>query len=315
MVKRVDIVIVNWNSGDQLYSCINSIREHGEKLLGKCIVVDNGSQDGSTEFLANSVDVDLVLTGRNLGFGAACNVGAARGTSPYILLLNPDAHLFEGSLLRPLTFLDAQENDKIGIVGVQLVGADGLVQRTCARLPSPWRLLAKSFGIASIFKSADFHMKDWDHMQTRTVGHVMGAFYLVRRSLYESLGGMDERFFVYIEDVDFSYRAKRLGYSSVYLADTQAYHKGGGVSEQVKALRLFYSLRSRIQYGFKHFSIPGALVVGGGAMIVEFATRSLALLLRGRWLELREVAEAYGMLWGWAFRASRRKVRWTSSGS
>jgi GT2 family glycosyltransferase len=296
---NVDIVVVNWNSGKQLEDCIASIRHYHGGLVGRCIVVDNGSTDNSAEFLAEAADVELILKGKNLGFGRASNLGVARGRSPFILLLNPDARLMEGSLSAPASFLQQPGNATVGIVGVQLVSEKGDVQRTCARAPSEWTLIAKTFGLASVFKCADFQMKFWDHLDTRNVDQVMGAFFLVRRDLFEKLGGFDERFFVYFEEVDFSRRAAAAGFKTVYLSEAQAFHRGGGVSEQVKARRLFYSLRSRIQYAFKHFSLFGAMMVTGTSLLVEPISRLLLLVFRRRWNEIGDLGLAYYLLWGW----------------
>ena len=296
---RIDIVIVNWNSGQQLQECISSVRAHSAGSLGKCIVVDNGSHDGSADFLRNADDVDLVLAGANLGFGRACNIGAARGDSPFLLLLNPDACLLEGSLSIPLDFLNDSDNSDVGIVGVQLIDEAGQVQRTCARAPTQSRLHAKSFGIAKLVKSWGVTMLDWSHDETRKVDQVIGAFFFVRRALYKNLNGMDERFFVYFEEVDFSVRAARTGFKTIYLTQAQAFHKGGGVSEQVKAHRLFYSLQSRLQYAFKHFSNLSAFSVAITTLLVEPVSRLVLLLARGRWSEISDLGRGYAMLWKW----------------
>lgn len=301
-VRSIDIIIVNWNAGPQLQACIESIRAHGDGLVGRCIVVDNGSSDGSTDFLAGAADVDLVLTGQNLGFGRACNLGAARGDSPYLLFLNPDAWLMPGSLRVPLDFMSRPENGQVGISGIALIDETGKVQRSCARAPTPLRLLARAFGIAYLAPKTDFTMRDWDHAQSRGVDQVIGAFFMIRRPLFEQLGGFDERFFVYFEEVDLSRRARLAGYRSYFLTEAQAFHEGGGVSSQVKAHRLFYSLRSRIQYARKHFSGPGALAVVAATLTVEPITRLGLLILKRRFRELGDLRRGFGMLWAWALR-------------
>lgn len=297
----IDIVVVNWNSGAQLEECVASVRAHGDGLVERCVVVDNGSVDGSVDFLDGAQDVDLVRTGANLGFAKACNVGAARGDAGLVLFLNPDARLLENSLAGAVEFLGAPGNEGVGIVGVQLIGDDGRVQRTCARFPTPARLLAKSTGLASVLKSLDFQMREWPHDLTSRVDQVIGAFFVIRRSLFDHLGGFDERFFVYFEEVDLSYRASKIGFRSMYLADIQAFHKGGGVSEQVKAYRLFYSLRSRILYAFKHFSYPSALFVALATLVLEPLSRFVLLCASRRWRETSDLLKGYRMLWGWAF--------------
>ena len=200
----------------------------------------------------------------------------------------------------------APENAKVGIVGVQLVGDDGQVQRTCAYAVTPGRLLAKSFGLTAFVKSWDILMKDWDHATTRRVDQVMGAFFLVRRSIFAQLDGFDERFFVYFEEVDLSARASQAGFCTTYLANAQAYHRGGGVSEQVKANRLFYSLSSRIKYAFKQFPWPSAIIVATAALFIEPLSRFALLAGTGRWREVADLLRGYRMLFLWLLLVSRR---------
>jgi GT2 family glycosyltransferase len=296
---KADIVIVNWNSGSQLQTVVESIRTHGRGHVGQCIVVDNGSTDHSAGFLAGSQDVELIETGKNLGFSKACNLGAARGTSPYVLFLNPDAVLAPESLSIPLTFLSNELNKQVGIAGIALKNAHGSVDRSCSFAPSPVRLISRSLGIDRFIPQIGMRMSEWDHSESRVVDQVIGAFFCVRRTLFEQLEGFDERFFVYFEEVDFSRRAANAGYISYFLRNAEAFHEGGGVSSQVKAHRLFYSLRSRLQYAFKHFSSLSALGVGFATLCVEPFTRLAYLILMRRWQEIGDLWRGFGMLWGW----------------
>jgi len=295
----IDIVIVNWNAGSQLRDCIASVRAFGAGVVGQCIVVDNGSFDGSADFLDGAADVTLIRAGANLGFGRACNLGAAQGNGAHILFLNPDARLLAESLPGAAGYLDDPAHFATGIVGVQLIRADGKVQTSCARFPTVSGLVAGSFGLTRWFKRLDFLMTDWNHAQTRPVDQVMGAFFLIRRALFQRLGGFDERFFVYFEEADLARRAVNLGFHSIYLAEAQAWHRGGGVSEQVKAHRLFYSLRSRLLYASKHFSRLGAIGVALAALVVEPVSRAGLLIATRRAHEIPDLVHAYRMLWGW----------------
>jgi GT2 family glycosyltransferase len=294
------IVIVNWNAGEQLRNCIESVRAYHSGLVGKCIVVDNGSTDGSTDFLADAKDVELILTEKNLGYAAACNLGASHGSGQFILLLNPDACLLTDTLASSVRYMEDHAAAGVGILGVQLIGDDGQVQRTSACFPTVGAMRAKSIGATTLVKHWDYHMQDWDHAETRRVDHLIGAYFLVRRELFERHSGLDERYFLYLEDLDFSYRAALSGSSSVYLAEVQAYHKGGGTSEQVKAHRLFYSLRSRMLYAFKHFPKPAAISVSTATIALERLSRLGMLILRGRWREIGDLGRGYRMLWSWA---------------
>lgn len=134
-------------------------------------------------------------------------------------------------------------------------------------------------------------------MESREVDHVMGAFFLVRRSLYEALEGFDDRFFVYFEDLDFSRRAEKAGWRSYYLAAAQVYHRGGGTSEQIKSARLFYTLRSRILYGYKHFNWWAATASMLGTLFLEPFIRIGFAIVKGSKVRLQETFGAYAMLW------------------
>ena len=302
-MPKIDIVIVNWNSGEQLHDCLRSITAVSRDGFGfsNIIVVDNASTDGSADRLYNlDLPLTVIYNDNNRGFAAACNQGAAISRADYLLFLNPDMRLFENSLSIPIAFMERPENQHIGIVGIQLVDGSGCVSRTCARFPTVKQFFAKMLGLDRLFPRVfpGHFMVEWDHKDSREVDQIMGAFFLVRRNLFEVLGGFDERFFVYFEEVDFSLRARQLGYSSFYLAEAQAYHKGGGTSEQVKDVRLFYSLRSRIIYGYKHFSWIAATILMIGTIIVEPLSRIVLGVAHRSGCEIAETCRAYRMLWG-----------------
>ena len=299
MISPMSIVVVNWNAGLQLRTCIDSITQHAHGLVHQTIVVDNGSGDGSDASIEDLPNVTLIRTGVNLGFGKACNLGAQQANSEYLLFLNPDAALYVGTLPKALAYMQDPANAKVGICGVQLLDETDHVSRSCARFPSALGFVAHVVGLDRFFPRLGNAMAEWDHAKTREVDQVIGAFFLVRRELFDALHGFDERFFVYFEEVDFSYRAHKAGWRSVYLANAQAFHAGGGTSNQVKAHRLFYSLRSRLLYAFKHFSWFGAVMVLMASLFVEPLSRSALALVRGSWSGLKETWAAYGMLWRW----------------
>jgi GT2 family glycosyltransferase len=295
----IDIVIVNWNAGSQLADCISSIESHGDGFVSRAIVIDNGSGDGSPDTIESVPIVDLVRTGKNLGFGKACNVGARRGTAEFILFLNPDTRLHHKTLSDTISFMCDPSAQRVGICGVQLLDEAGHVSRSSSRAPTVGRLVARASGIDLAFPRLGSRMAEWDHAEPRQVDQVIGAYFFVRRSVFEALGGFDERFFVYFEEVDFARRAAVAGWTSWYLTSSQAFHAGGGTSHQIKARRLFYSLRSRLQYAAKHFSTGGTLVVGAATLLIEPLARCGQALVRGRTREAGEVLTAYRWLLGW----------------
>lgn len=299
----IDIVIVNWNADSQLADVIASIANHHHDSVSSVIIVDNASTDDSlhqVEALQSLLFRPLIIrNSENLGFGRACNLGAQHAKSSYLLFLNPDAVLYADTLPTALAYMEDPVNVKVGICGVQLLDKAAHVARHCARFPSALSFVAGAIGLDRFLPLLSHVMAEWDHGETRQVDHVIGAFFLVRNELFDAIGGFDERFFVYLEDLDFSRRAHQAGWRSVYLVDTQAFHAGGGTSNQIKARRLFYSLRSRLLYAFKHFSTPGAVAVLLATLMVEPWSRSALALVRPSWTGLKETWAAYGMLVRW----------------
>jgi N-acetylglucosaminyl-diphospho-decaprenol L-rhamnosyltransferase len=275
----LDIVIVNWNTGIQLQDCLQSISLANTTPilhLRKCIVVDNASQDGSADDLERLLpSLAMIRNHENKGFAYACNQGARTGNSEYILFLNPDFRLFPDSLVKALRFLDEKRNEHVGILGIQLVDGNGVIHRNVARFPTPKSLFFQMLGLDRLWprRFSSHFMTDWDHRDSREVDQVTGAFYLVRRRVFEELEGFDERFFMYFEDLDFAYRAKSAGWKSYYLVDAQAFHYGGGTSYQIKAKRLYYVFNSRVLYVAKHFGAPSAIKILMATFIVEFWAR------------------------------------------
>lgn len=145
-------------------------------------------------------------------------------------------------------------------------------------------------------------MTNWDHGEDREVDQVMGAFFLVRRNLFETLNGFDEQFFVYYEEVDFSLRAKKLGWSSHFLADAQAYHLGGSRVDHAKAEKLHYNLESRILYGYKHFNIFQATILMLATLLIEPLSRLALAMFKLSWDLACNTLRGYGKLWHSMFR-------------
>lgn len=302
-MSDISIVIVNWNSGSQLLATLFSISKWHGNLVKLVVVVDNSSTDdslGSVESISNwQFELRIIKNSHNKGFGTACNQGAKLAESEFLLFLNPDAQLFSNSLLVPLSYMRSIENADVGICGIQLVDESGHVSPTCSRFPSISAFMAQSLGLNKISRlnSWSQQMSEWDHATNRDVDQVIGAFFFIRRAVFEVLSGFDERFFVYFEEVDVSYRARQLGLRSVYLVDAQAFHAGGGTSQQVKAARLFYSLRSRLLYGFKHFSKKRAWLLFGVTMFVEPFSRLIFSAVRGGREDVLNTLRAYWMVW------------------
>lgn len=301
--SSLSIVIVNWNTKNQLRDCISTIGAASKSgfVLRDVVVVDNASTDESLRGVdAIGVPVTIVRNKENLGFAAACNQGASLASGDYLLFLNPDTRLFENSLVAPLAFLENDENAHVAICGVQMVDECNKECQSYAKFPSTLNFALKAIGAK---KFVSRWWKGCDGVDSRAndvllVDQVIGAFFVVRRPIFDQLNGFDERFFVYFEEVDFSLRARDKGWASVCLTGTQCFHVGGGSSRQVKAARLFYSLRSRILYVFKHFSALSIVALLFITLIVEFFGRVGVALVRGSFTDCGHVLQAYWMLFG-----------------
>jgi GT2 family glycosyltransferase len=306
----VDVVIVNWNSQDHLRGCLESLVQatRGESTLRRVVIVDNDSTDGSLDRIRESpLPLEVIENRSNRGFASGCNQGAAGSRADYILFLNPDVRLSETSLRVPLEFMQRPSSAAYAICGIQLLDGRGEISPSVARFPTWGQLLARSAALDRLFPQwvAGHYLSDAEHRMNRDVDQVSGAFFLVRRAVFEQLAGFDERFFMYYEELDLSLRARRAGYRSAFLADTHAVHYGGASSEQVLGRRLFYSLRSRILYGYKHFGPLRATLVMLGAVLIEPLARLIRAIRRGSKRELQATAYATGRLWLSVLRLSK----------
>jgi hypothetical protein len=160
-------------------------------------------------------------------------------------------------------------------------------------------MLAHALGLDRVLQSTGYVMSEWAHDETRFVDHVIGAFYLIRRDAFERLGGFDERFFVYLEDLDLSMRVGDAGGRCLFVAEAIAYHVGGGTTRSIKATRLFYSLRSRLQFVSKHFGVVWTVIVWSASLTLEPLLRSLGAVRHRSSRELAEVWIAYSQLLRW----------------
>ena len=297
----VDIVIVNWNSGDFLSGCIASIIQFGDLYVDQVIVVDNNSTDDSLSEIDQKNNIQIIKNQENFGFAKGCNIGASYSNAENILFLNPDAMIYKDTIKLCCDYLNLPQSKDIGILGVKLYNHKKEVGRSCARFPTVKRLFFRSTGLEKLFPKYSLFMSNFDHLSIKEVDQVIGAFFLVRKSVFEKLRGFDERFFVYMEEVDFSYRAKLLGWKSVYYSDASAYHFGGGSSSKITTLRLFYSLRSRIQYCEKHLDKFSISLIYFFTFIIEPVTRLAFFLFKFKLHEVVATIKAYLILIKWVY--------------
>ena len=301
MSGSIHIVIVNWNTGDYLRDCLESIAaaERGDVRLARVTVIDNASTDGSAVDLDDvALPLEVVRNRSNTGFAAACNQGAAASEADYLLFLNPDTRLFPDTLGVVTDFMDGEQATHVGICGAQVLDPDGGPAISCGRFPTLRVLFGKMTGLDHVLPRLfpRHHLTPGETSHSGPVDQVIGAFFLVRRDLFARLGGFDTRYFIYYEEVDFSLRARRSGFGSYFLKEARVLHAATVSSGQVQDLRLYHSLRSRLLYARAHWRRWQANSLAILTLGVELPARLTRALLRRRRTELSATVSAYGML-------------------
>lgn len=259
----ISVIVVSWNTRELLQRCLQSIRETIPPLSYEVIVVDNDSSDGSADMVAEQFpEAILIRSDCNLGFSAGNNLGLSRASGRYVLLLNPDAELFSDSVASLIRF--AESHPRAGVVGPSIVNPDGSVQKNGRRFPF---FMREVLGITRAYKLVwPWFDRRWeygrdDFSQSCQVDEVCGACMLIRRSAFNEVGLMDERFFMYYEEVDLCRRMRDRGWEVWYCAEAQIKHHWAQGAQQVglKGSRIFY--RSQFLYFLKHHGVLQAYVL------------------------------------------------------
>ena len=233
---KLSIIIVSWNVKEDLVNCLRSIEENPASEPFEVIVVDNASGDRTIEFIKNKFpDVVVIANSQNLGFAAANNQGIEKSQGEYVLLLNPDTIVHSGSLDVLIEFMD--KNEDVGICGPQLLNQDGTIQSSARCFPSFRGALYRHtvFRLLRIFRKEykKWLMKDFDHNARKEVNQLMGSALFIRKTVIDSIGMMDETFFMYYEEVDLCYRVKQDRWRIVFVPEAKITHLGGKSSEQI----------------------------------------------------------------------------------
>lgn len=278
----IDVVIVNWNTGSCLRDCLASVRGSAGVELGSVVVVDNDSRDGSVDDLPDDLPLTVVRNLRNVGFAVACNQGAELGTSELVLFLNPDTIVGSDTLAVAAA---AMTGDR-GICGASVVRPDGSPTIAASRFPTLANVVAGVLHLPGPRR----HLPASELTSSREVDQVIGAFFLVRRSLFEKLGGFDERYFLYYEEVDLARRAREAGWSSYLVSDASLVHLENVSAKQSGGLALFHSLRSRTLYAREHWPRWQARALVAFTVLVELPLRLVRGPHRG---EVRRAAADY----------------------
>ncbi len=257
-MKSLNIVIVNYNSSDYLERCLRSVRSQTAMDDLRVTVVDNGSKDADWSLLrGRHPEVSFILNPRNLGFSVACNQGIRACPARFYLLLNPDTLILDSAIDKTLAYLEARP--RVGIAGCRVKNPDGTLQLASRRsIPRPSTALFRLLGLSRLFPKsrllAGYNLTYLDEDQTHPVEAVSGSFLMFRHELLEEIGGLDEDFFLYGEDLDFCRRALDRGWAVHYFAGASVIHfKRRSSSRDVEAANRHYYDSMKIYYR-KHFA-------------------------------------------------------------
>ena len=265
-VPRLAIVIVSYNTRRVIRRCLQSLQAFPPHCAHEIWVVDNASRDGSVAMLRAEFPAVQVMANRNnLGYAAAVNQGLEATQAPYSLVLNPDIVVRDGAVDRLLEFMDAHAD--AGLCAAKLLHTDGSLQHSCRAFYTPRTLLFRRTFLGKLFPNSRVirrHlMLDYDHATPRAVDWVIGACMLVRRAAVDDVGGMDERFFLYFEDVDWCFRMGRQGWKVYYVPAAEMVHEHRRESAKPKlsrslwahlgSLLRFYEKWNRYAYGLKRY--------------------------------------------------------------
>jgi GT2 family glycosyltransferase len=254
-VTDLSIVIVSWNTKKYLEECLTSLRTINGNLCVETIVVDNSSSDGTPEMIrAQFPEVTLIETGANLGFAGGNNVGIQKATGNYVCLINSDVNVPADCLPKMHSYME--QNSTIGLLGPGMLYTDGRVHRSGMRFPTLWNLFLRALFLDSLFKRSRFFggylMKDFQFDRTTDIDVLNGWFWMARRDALNQAGLLDQRFFMYAEDVDWCKQFHLAGWRVVFYPEAKALHYGGASAANAPSRFNVEMQRANLQYWKKY---------------------------------------------------------------
>lgn len=220
----VSIIILSYNTKNLLRDCLSSIFSITKNIPFEVILLDNASSDGSPEMVKKEFgQVVLIEQQENVGFAKGVNTASKKAKGEYLLLVNSDTQILEGSIGKMVDYM--QKNEKAGVLGGRLQDFNGTVEKSFGSFPTLFSVLF------------DQEKVDKELVGAQNVDWVNGGFMLLRKSLFVKLGGFDEYFFMYVEDIDFCYRVKKEGFFVYWLSEAMIFHVGQGSSDRSFAIQ------------------------------------------------------------------------------
>jgi len=252
---NLTVIIVNWNAGSFLAKCVDSVFGTVLSHDVEMILVDNNSTDRSLEEIRQHPRLQVIRNQANHGFARANNQGIALARGQYLLLLNPDTRLLSGAVDQMIDYMDS--HPAVGALGPRLLNRDHSLQPSCSHFPTLRNIAMQALGLSRLFPRnrllARPLMTYWEFDHVRDVDQLSGACLVIRRSALDEVGLLDERFYLYYEEVDLCFRLKKAGWKVRFFSGGQAIHVGGHSSSQNLDVRMAVRYRSLLAFFSKHF--------------------------------------------------------------
>jgi hypothetical protein len=263
----LSVITVTHNHATYIERCLESLIPEIQKIGAEAIVIDNCSDDKSVEIVAKYPQIKLYVNQQRRGFSANNNYGMALAKGKYLLLLNPDTEVLPGALEKLIAFMD--ESPQVGLCGAQLLFPDGSIQPSPRRFPTLGATIIRRTPLRIFLKDSRFNqrhlMLDLDHSQPQMVDWLLGACLFIRREILETVGPLDEGFFLYVEDIDWAKRIHLGGWQVYYVPTAQIIHHHLAVSDKHFLSRyMWLHLQSMTRYIRKYLlpPIPGLVIRG-----------------------------------------------------
>jgi len=282
----VSVIVVAFRTPDLVARCVQSVHDQNRGLVVEVLVVENDPQDGTAQALAElDAPCRVISPGANLGFARAVNLAAVHARGRYLLLLNPDALVVDAAVDRLVEFADRRPGH--GLYGGRTVdGVGRLDPRSCWGLPTLWSTLCFAVGLSSLCKRHPLFDPEslgrWERDSVQTVDVVTGCLCLVPSDTWRALGGFDEQFFVYGEDVDLAVRARSVGFRPLLCPDATVVHEVGRASA-TRADKLLLLHRGKVSLFRKHWTPRRARL---GVALLRTGVVVRGALAGGSWREL-----------------------------
>ncbi len=281
---KLSVIIVNYNVKYFLEQCLNSVRRASEGMEVETWVVDNSSVDGSVKMMREKFpEVLLIENKENVGFSRANNQAIRQSQGEYVLLLNPDTIVEDDTFRKVIAFMDAHPD--AGGLGVKMIDGKGnFLPESKRGLPTPVVAFYKIFGLSKIFPKSRifgrYHLGFLDRDQIHEVDILSGAFMLMRKSVLDKTGLLDETFFMYGEDIDLSYRINLAGYKNYYYPETRIIHYKGESTKKGSINYVFVFYNAMIIFARKHFSQKNARLFSMLINVAIYFRATLAIVSR-----------------------------------